>query len=292
MILAQLCTPALIYIIFSVTQIIIDTFKGHYNVAFIKFWISVVFTILLNFLCERGLGIISWFIVFLPFILMTAIVSILLVMFGLDPLTGKKLTSKEVENETVLLKENEENLLKEHKNKRNDLRFSPYYLDLEKKRNKKGVEYSKDLLNQEKADMEDYLIYKKIRNKIIKDKIIEKNGTNSGKKDDKNTEVKNDTAPKPYDPPENLESCKTEKNKPKGCPCDIGSDCLSGNCDSNYDVCIKRNNDINSQDNSPNAPNQIKEQQVEKQEREKNKTICSDMGNKYNWNGVECIYKI
>ena len=146
MILAQLCTPALIYIIFSVTQIIIDTFKGHYNVAFIKFWISVVFTILLNFLCERGLGIISWFIVFLPFILMTAIVSILLVMFGLDPLTGKKLTSKEVENETVLLKENEENLLKEHKNKRNDLRFSPYYLDLEKKRNKKGVEYSKDLL--------------------------------------------------------------------------------------------------------------------------------------------------
>ena len=112
MILAQLCTPALIYIIFSVTQIIIDTFKGHYNVAFIKFWISVVFTILLNFLCERGLGIISWFIVFLPFILMTAIVSILLVMFGLDPLTGKKLTSKEVENETALLKENEENLTK------------------------------------------------------------------------------------------------------------------------------------------------------------------------------------
>ena len=109
MILTQLCTPALIYIIFSVTQIIIDTFKGHYNIAFIKFWISIVFTILLNFLCQKGLGIISWFIVFLPFILMTAIVSILLVMFGLDPLTGKKLTSKEVEHDP--------SLLKEHKNK-------------------------------------------------------------------------------------------------------------------------------------------------------------------------------
>ena len=89
MILDKICPPALIYLIFSLTQIIIDTIRGSYNVAFMKVWITVIFTILLNFLCQRGLGIISWFIVFIPFILMTLIVSILLLMFGLDPTTGK-----------------------------------------------------------------------------------------------------------------------------------------------------------------------------------------------------------
>ena len=84
-----LCPPALIYLIFSLTQIVIDTINGLYNTAFIKVWVSFVFTILLNYLCNLGLGIISWVIVFIPFILMTIIVSILLLMFGLDPTTGK-----------------------------------------------------------------------------------------------------------------------------------------------------------------------------------------------------------
>ena len=84
-----LCPPALIYLIFSLTQIVIDTINGLYNTAILKVWVSLVFTILLNYLCNLGLGIISWVIVFIPFILMTIIVSILLLMFGLDPTTGK-----------------------------------------------------------------------------------------------------------------------------------------------------------------------------------------------------------
>ena len=32
----NLCAPALIYVAFSLTQIIIDTFKGLYNTAFFK----------------------------------------------------------------------------------------------------------------------------------------------------------------------------------------------------------------------------------------------------------------
>lgn len=84
-----LCPPALIYLIFSLTQIVIDTINGLYNTAMVKVWVSFVFTILLNYLCNLGLGIISWVIVFIPFILMTIIVSILLLMFGLDPTTGK-----------------------------------------------------------------------------------------------------------------------------------------------------------------------------------------------------------
>ena len=90
MVLKQICAPALIYLVFSITQIVIDTIKGMYNIAFIKIWVALIFTILLNFLCNRGLGIISWIIVFIPFILMTIIVTLLLVMFGLDPITGKR----------------------------------------------------------------------------------------------------------------------------------------------------------------------------------------------------------
>ena len=85
----ELCAPALIYLAFSLTQIIIDTFKGLYNTAFFKFIVMIIITILLNALCISGMGIISWIIVFIPFILMSVIVTILLYIFGLDPATGK-----------------------------------------------------------------------------------------------------------------------------------------------------------------------------------------------------------
>jgi hypothetical protein len=85
----NLCAPALIYLAFSLTQIIIDTFKGLYNTAFFKFIVMIIITILLNALCISGMGIISWFIVFIPFIFMSVIVTILLYVFGLDPATGK-----------------------------------------------------------------------------------------------------------------------------------------------------------------------------------------------------------
>lgn len=84
----NLCVPAIIYLIFSLTQIIIDTFQGFYNTAFIKIIIMIMITILLQILCERGLNIVSWIIVFVPFILMTVIVSIILYVFGLNATTG------------------------------------------------------------------------------------------------------------------------------------------------------------------------------------------------------------
>jgi len=89
MVLRQICPPALIYLIFSLTQVSIDTVQGAYNTALVKIWVAFVFTVLLNYLCLTGLNVISWLIVFIPFILMTVIVSMLLVMFGLDPATGK-----------------------------------------------------------------------------------------------------------------------------------------------------------------------------------------------------------
>lgn len=89
MVLKNICTPALIYFIFSFVQIGIDTMKGLFNTALTKLFVSLIITFLLNYLCSQGLGIVSWFLVFIPFILMSLIITILLLVFGLDPATGK-----------------------------------------------------------------------------------------------------------------------------------------------------------------------------------------------------------
>ena len=86
--MVNICAPALIYLAFSLTQIVIDTFKGLYNTAFFKVIVMIIITILLNTLCQGGMTIISWIIVFVPFMFMSLIVGILLYVFGLDPATG------------------------------------------------------------------------------------------------------------------------------------------------------------------------------------------------------------
>ena len=46
--MVELCAPALIYIAFSLTQVVIDTFKGLYNTAFFKFIVMIIITFLLE----------------------------------------------------------------------------------------------------------------------------------------------------------------------------------------------------------------------------------------------------
>jgi len=84
----ELCPPAIIYLLFSIIQVVLDTSKGLYNTALVKIFVMVVVTILLNILCQQGLGVVSWIIVFIPFMLMTVIVSIILYIFGLNAATG------------------------------------------------------------------------------------------------------------------------------------------------------------------------------------------------------------
>jgi hypothetical protein len=86
--MTTICPPALIYIVFSLTQIILDLVKGLYNTAFMKFIVMTIIGFLLNLLCQGGLGIISWIIVFIPFMLMTIITAMLLYAFGLNDATG------------------------------------------------------------------------------------------------------------------------------------------------------------------------------------------------------------
>ena len=83
-----ICSPSLIYLLFSLAHIILDISKGLFNSALVKFFISVIITTLLNYLCSSGLIIISWFIVFIPFILMTIVTAMLLLSLGLSPYTG------------------------------------------------------------------------------------------------------------------------------------------------------------------------------------------------------------
>ena len=88
MFVKSICPPALLYLGFSLAQIFVDTLKGLYNTAFFKFIVMIVFTTILNILCAQGLSVVSWLIVFVPFIIMTFITSLLLFVFDLSPEGG------------------------------------------------------------------------------------------------------------------------------------------------------------------------------------------------------------
>ena len=63
------CTPTTFYLVFAGVQIFMDLVNGIYYSAIVKFLIMIVFSTLLNILCMRNLGIVSWILVFMPFIL-------------------------------------------------------------------------------------------------------------------------------------------------------------------------------------------------------------------------------
>ena len=86
----SICIPALIYFIYSFTQVILDFGIGYFNLAIMKLVVSIIFTLLLNSLCGAGLTVVSWFIILVPFVLMSIIVSLILITVGLDPITGSK----------------------------------------------------------------------------------------------------------------------------------------------------------------------------------------------------------
>jgi len=85
----ELCAPALIYLIFSIIQIIYDIYNKLYDSALLKFFICIMITFLLNALCERNLQIVSWLIISIPFIMMTTITLMLIYIFGFNKYTGK-----------------------------------------------------------------------------------------------------------------------------------------------------------------------------------------------------------
>ena len=69
-----LCTPAFIYLIFGIAHIILSIFNSAYGMAMKQFLMTLLFTSLLNMLCERNMTIISWVLIVVPFVIMAVIV--------------------------------------------------------------------------------------------------------------------------------------------------------------------------------------------------------------------------
>ena len=83
--LEKICSPALLYLAFSMVQITIDLFQGEYETSLLKFIIMFIFTAILNILCLNGYTKLVWFIVIIPIILLTYISSVLFYVFGINP---------------------------------------------------------------------------------------------------------------------------------------------------------------------------------------------------------------
>jgi O-antigen ligase len=85
-----LCAPALIFVFFSIAHVILDWYNGDTQMAYVKIILLIFFTILLQLLCQMGLSIVAWIIVFVPFVLMTVISTFLLYALGkgFTPLTS------------------------------------------------------------------------------------------------------------------------------------------------------------------------------------------------------------
>ncbi len=100
----SLCTPALIYAIFASVQIIFDLFAEMYTFAFIKAFLAVIFTFILNMFCVKGFSIISWFLIIVPFILTLLLFEILMFILAFTAVTAleneseKKIPSKNSSN--------------------------------------------------------------------------------------------------------------------------------------------------------------------------------------------------
>ena len=109
MFLTYLCPPVIVYIGFSIIQIIIDIYNGIFNQAFLKFIIMIVFALIINILCDLGYNVIAWFLVFIPIIMMTIISTLLLKVFGLNPDEDNLQKNIEYSNDNENNKNNENN---------------------------------------------------------------------------------------------------------------------------------------------------------------------------------------
>jgi hypothetical protein len=81
----KICPPALLYLGFSMIQITIDLFQGEYSTSLLKFIVMLIFTTILNIMCLNGLTKLVWFIVLIPFLLLTYITSVMFYVFGVNP---------------------------------------------------------------------------------------------------------------------------------------------------------------------------------------------------------------
>jgi hypothetical protein len=74
----MLCTPAMVYVILACLSILAGLMGSISSKSLIAKGIyAILWTWILNLLCEKGYPTISWILVFLPFIVMFGVVALL-----------------------------------------------------------------------------------------------------------------------------------------------------------------------------------------------------------------------
>ena len=77
----DICTPAHLYLVLSIVAIIIGIFNQFSALAIlVKVFFELLWTTLLNYLCSKGLSVVSWIFVILPFVAILS--SLILLMEG------------------------------------------------------------------------------------------------------------------------------------------------------------------------------------------------------------------
>ena len=85
MLLNYLCPPALIYVVFFLIQIVIELGNNRFKQALVQTIICIIFTCILQIFCNANLSIVSWILVFIPIIMYTYMVLLILMVFRLNP---------------------------------------------------------------------------------------------------------------------------------------------------------------------------------------------------------------
>lgn len=70
------CTPAQIYLVFSVIFMIVSSIKAKPTIKYVLLHTLYImgWTLLLNFICSKGYNTLAWFVLFLPFIIVGIII--------------------------------------------------------------------------------------------------------------------------------------------------------------------------------------------------------------------------
>ena len=97
------CMPAVIFVTYMLIQIGVDLYSGYYNISVLKALFMIIYALLLNFLCSSDMYIFAWFLVFIPFALLSLIIVILLHTSKMKETTGTASTTEEVVTPVVIL---------------------------------------------------------------------------------------------------------------------------------------------------------------------------------------------
>jgi len=85
MLLDNLCTPTVVFIVFSIAHLSLDMYDQQYTLALLKVVLVILMVCLLEMLCILKLHVVAWVLVFMPLILYSYMTLIIFSVFGLDP---------------------------------------------------------------------------------------------------------------------------------------------------------------------------------------------------------------